>query len=282
MFKKLCGKEALKNVILATTMWSNITPEKGAERESQLLSTPEFWGWMKAQGSTVRRHMGDRRSAVKIIDYFVDQKSHVTLEIQDQMVNQNKDLDQTSAGQELQSELLREREKFKADLEQVQRDMQDAIRERDAMAEEALKEVRDEYISKIEELSKQGEELKISMQKLHEANYKELRDRMIDQVESHRRKINTAAGRRENGQQNFEDVTIAPPPSSDAPQKPSTPPSVPASPLPQATDSITPDGHQDQTKQEPIKFKDAVGRKFSFPFHLCEQWAVSFQLSSAI
>lgn len=29
-------------------------------------------------------------------------------------------------------------------------------------------------------------------------------------------------------------------------------------------------------KQKPIKFKDAVGRKFSFPFHLCKTWQVSY------
>ena len=27
-------------------------------------------------------------------------------------------------------------------------------------------------------------------------------------------------------------------------------------------------------KKEPIKFKDAVGRKFQFPFHLCNTWMV--------
>lgn len=34
-------------------------------------------------------------------------------------------------------------------------------------------------------------------------------------------------------------------------------------------------------KQKPIKFKDAVGRKFSFPFHLCATWAVSSFLTRA-
>jgi hypothetical protein len=29
-------------------------------------------------------------------------------------------------------------------------------------------------------------------------------------------------------------------------------------------------------KQKPIKFKDAVGRKFSFPFHLCSTWSVGY------
>ena len=29
-----------------------------------------------------------------------------------------------------------------------------------------------------------------------------------------------------------------------------------------------------EEKKKPIKFKDAVGRKFSFPFHLCNTWMV--------
>ena len=33
-------------------------------------------------------------------------------------------------------------------------------------------------------------------------------------------------------------------------------------------------------KKKPIKFKDAVGRKFSFPFHLCCTWSVSVSCSS--
>ena len=29
-----------------------------------------------------------------------------------------------------------------------------------------------------------------------------------------------------------------------------------------------------EKKKEPIKFKDAVGRNFRFPFHLCNTWMV--------
>ena len=35
-----------------------------------------------------------------------------------------------------------------------------------------------------------------------------------------------------------------------------------------------------EKKQKPILFKDAVGRKFSFPFHLCKTWNVSLPHSS--
>ena len=37
--------------------------------------------------------------------------------------------------------------------------------------------------------------------------------------------------------------------------------------------------HTEIEKKKPIKFKDAVGRKFSFPFHLCNTWHVRIQRS---
>ena len=36
----------------------------------------------------------------------------------------------------------------------------------------------------------------------------------------------------------------------------------------------TPPSPPPKKKKEPIKFKDAVGRKFNFPFHLCNTWMV--------
>ena len=39
--------------------------------------------------------------------------------------------------------------------------------------------------------------------------------------------------------------------------------------------SIPPPPPPPEERKKPIKFKDAVGRKFSFPFHLCNTWMVS-------
>ena len=36
-----------------------------------------------------------------------------------------------------------------------------------------------------------------------------------------------------------------------------------------------------KAKMEPIRFKCAVGRKFSFPYHLAQTWAVSDTLGKA-
>lgn len=42
------------------------------------------------------------------------------------------------------------------------------------------------------------------------------------------------------------------------------------------------DAAKKKADKAPIKFKDAVGRKFSFPFHLCQTWTVSHGLSSIV
>lgn len=38
-------------------------------------------------------------------------------------------------------------------------------------------------------------------------------------------------------------------------------------------------GASPDTPKKPLRFKDAVGRKFSFPFHLCAKWVVSKTLA---
>jgi hypothetical protein len=65
LFKKLCGKKAMKNMVLVTTMWENLAkPEDGQRREMELKSTPEFWGGMIEEGSRVERHYNNKEASV--------------------------------------------------------------------------------------------------------------------------------------------------------------------------------------------------------------------------
>ncbi|KAH9436696.1 hypothetical protein MCOR02_000365 [Pyricularia oryzae] len=53
MFKKLCGDDALKKVILATTMWDIVPTETAEARQAELVNTPSFgvtW-WKRGAGS---------------------------------------------------------------------------------------------------------------------------------------------------------------------------------------------------------------------------------------
>ena len=173
MFKKLCGQDALRNVILATTMWDKVSEEDGAKREGQLIETPEFWGWMKDRGSTVLRHAGDRDSAMRLIQFFID-KTRVTLDLQDQMVDKGRSLDQTAAGKELQQEFIKQKKKFDEEMRKVQLDLEQAMKSRDRESIEAIQQVREESKAKLVPLEKDTEDLKVSLERLHEKKYADL------------------------------------------------------------------------------------------------------------
>ncbi|KAH7905041.1 P-loop containing nucleoside triphosphate hydrolase protein [Hygrophoropsis aurantiaca] len=66
MFRKLCGNDALKNIILATTKWGDIEDEAGLSREEQLRST--FWKDMIGHGSRMGQFRDNYESAWKIVD----------------------------------------------------------------------------------------------------------------------------------------------------------------------------------------------------------------------
>lgn len=62
-FEELCGTE-LDKVVLTTTMWDGVDEETGVEREEQLRGI--YWQSMITQGSSIKRFMGDRESALDI------------------------------------------------------------------------------------------------------------------------------------------------------------------------------------------------------------------------
>lgn len=189
MFKKLCGPNALKNVILATTMWDKVTPKEGADRESELRSKEDFWGWMISKGSRVERHGNSRESAMRLIGTFVHQGSKITLELQHQMVNESKTLDQTDAGIELQSEIAKEREKFSEQLKEAREQMEEAIKLKDAESAREMEDLQKKYEESLRRLEADREKLKISMEKLHEEKYAELTKRMQAQEDDYTKKI---------------------------------------------------------------------------------------------
>jgi hypothetical protein len=97
MFKCLCGERNLKNVVLLTTMWSELSNEaQGLQRERQLRK--EFWKDMEQRGSTIRRFDGSRTSAEAFICRLVREKD-IVLDIQHELVDQDKILEDTAAGQ---------------------------------------------------------------------------------------------------------------------------------------------------------------------------------------
>jgi hypothetical protein len=166
MFKKLCGPDALKRVILATTMWDRVLDGDGIDREKVLVDTPEFWGGMLSRGSSCHRHDNTVSSAKTIIGLLAGHDGPVATDLEKQLVDEHRPLDQTSAGRELHSEMLREKEKWERELREIEKEILVVVQQRDRESERLLREERDRYTRKISKVKGDTEKLRSTMEKL--------------------------------------------------------------------------------------------------------------------
>lgn len=190
MFKKLCGNDAFPHVILATTMWGNLSRpemsfERGVENEAQLIERPEWWGMMHERGSQVVRHAGDKESAQNIVNALIASRSQdMVLEIQKEMVIDNMSLDKTAAGREVEKEIHEAREKWQAEIVDVQQNYEEALRDRDEQMAKALLQQRNDLESKLQQASNAQELLKVSLERLAEektAQYNQLLQQFVEE-----------------------------------------------------------------------------------------------------
>ena len=63
MFKKLCGDETLKNVVILTNMWPETPLEVHEKRVSQLRTDPAFFQPIIKEGAQLLRHTATEESA---------------------------------------------------------------------------------------------------------------------------------------------------------------------------------------------------------------------------
>jgi hypothetical protein len=156
MFQKLCGDGPLGSVVLATTMWDLVTEDVAIQREKELKERPQFWKGMIDQGSRVFRHDKREVSALRIIKYLMKLRRPLTLDIQREMVDGNRELIDTSAGEALASNMEALIKLYEGKLDNLEQEFREARKEDREMLEEQKKEHE-------ENLAKQRKE----MEKLH-------------------------------------------------------------------------------------------------------------------
>jgi hypothetical protein len=175
MFQKLCGDRGLASVVLATTMWKGLeATEEGrqmGQQRSEDLRKPEFWGAMIKRGSRIVRHEGSPESAKSIVGSLIDGASKgdgggAVLDIQVQMVDEGKTLDETAAGQFVQAEMLEARRRFEADLVEYQASMEMALQEKDSEMFEILRREKEDAEGRAAQLNADRDRLRVSLQQL--------------------------------------------------------------------------------------------------------------------
>lgn len=185
---KLCGKESLKKVVLTTTMWERVDPAVGERREQELQTTEEFWGFMSKHGSQVRRHYNNKQSALDIISMFVPQSfgvapETVTLDIQKELADEHRTLDQTGAGQVLDGAWGKQKESLQRELVEVREAMTAAVGERDMTMATALHEQQTEMDRVVENLRREQERLRVTMEQLHAERLAKMEEMLQQQRE---------------------------------------------------------------------------------------------------
>lgn len=127
--QKICGKAALKNVLLVTTRWHEVEESVGAKRERELRD--QFWKYMLGHESTMIRYHGDNDSAVTIASQLLN-KSTIVLDLQKELVDQGKTLNQTAAGvfvNDNLEELKAQYQQELADLDKLRKELIEGDRE---------------------------------------------------------------------------------------------------------------------------------------------------------
>ncbi|KAH8690417.1 P-loop containing nucleoside triphosphate hydrolase protein [Phaeosphaeriaceae sp. PMI808] len=123
VFKKIVGTGALNNVLLVTSRWKEVDPATGADRERQLKE--KFWAFMLGHGSNISRFHGDRSSAVSLVSQLLCRDT-VVLQLQKELVDEGKQLDNTVAGAYVSDGLEGLKAQYKeelASLEQLKKDL---------------------------------------------------------------------------------------------------------------------------------------------------------------
>ena len=166
MFQKLAGLENMSSVILCTTMWDHTASDLGRTREAELMTNSDFWGSMVRNGSEVQRFKNDKASAMSVIGRIVSKHKKVVLNLQREMSDDNKTLNQTDAGKALNIEIDKQREQFEKKLREQQEEMQDALKQNDMKYAQEVLDTQDKLTRELGRLEQNQKDLQVNNEKL--------------------------------------------------------------------------------------------------------------------
>ena len=175
MFRELCGENTLKNVVIVTTMWGEVTLAKGTAREAELAMNKKFFKSAIDKQALLLRHDNTLSTAQSVLHHIIHNQPR-TLRIQDEVVTQGMDISQTAAGEELSRELAAQTRKFKAEMKALQEQTNAAIKAKD---QETRMELEEERIKLRDQMMK----AQMDTDKLL-SNFKEDNERMEERLKT--------------------------------------------------------------------------------------------------
>ena len=137
MFRKLCGDPTLKNVILVTNMWGKVEGSVGEAREKELAEV--YFRAALEKDAQLARHHNTTQSAHEIIRRIM-KNDPAPLLIQQELVDEGKDIKRTSAGEAVNEELNAMIKRHEAEMIALRGEMRQALEEKDEWMKKELEE----------------------------------------------------------------------------------------------------------------------------------------------
>lgn len=136
MFRSLCGDDALKNVVLCTTMWDLVARSHAEQREAELKG--DFWKDMVACGSSVVRHDNTPASGLAVVRPMLGRQG-VAVQLQRELAS-GVQLQDTASGGQLNRELRQLQELHRLEMAALKEEMELASGAKLRQIENELKE----------------------------------------------------------------------------------------------------------------------------------------------
>ena len=111
-------------------MWGDVEPKAGDAHKAELMREDAFFKPDLDQGAQMAHHENTTPSAEAIIRLLI--KNHpLPLQIQTELIDEHKDIIETSAGQELNQELYSQIKKHQEEIRIITEEMEQAVKDKD-------------------------------------------------------------------------------------------------------------------------------------------------------
>lgn len=137
MFRKLCGESTLKNVVIVTNMWGKVEQSVGESRERELAGI--YFKPALDKDAQLARHHNTVESSHDIIRSIM-KNDPAPLRIQQELVDEGKDIKETAAGEAVNEELNALMRRHAAEMNALREEMRQALKEKDEETKRELEE----------------------------------------------------------------------------------------------------------------------------------------------
>ena len=159
LFRRICGESILKNTVLVTNMWKEDSQVVNKAREKELSS--RFFKPALDQGAKMVPHHNTTKSAHDILRRVVKNQPAV-LQVQQELVDERKDIIDTMAGDFINKKLKEQIKRYQAELKELREEMKEALKAKDEEMRQELEETERALEESIMRTKKDSEGMAVS------------------------------------------------------------------------------------------------------------------------